>query len=295
MMSISRQNLSVIIVSFKSDHIIQRCIDSIDKEIEIIVVDNSNNAEFKKYIENKYENVRCILSAKNIGMGAGNNIGIKSTNKDFALVLNPDVILEKDAINQIIKASKIMTSFAVIAPTLDDVKYPNYKLDYTKDQKFDPITPFKVKSVDGYSMLLNLKKLKQLSNFNFFDENFFLYLENDDFCKRLISINENIFVVPNAKIHHLGGEAVDPKYKYEIELSRNWHWMWSKFYFNKKHFGYFIATLKIFNNLIAAKIKFFYYLITFNNYKKKIYKMRLSGLLNSMIGKKSYYRPKIDG
>ena len=293
-MSISRQNLSVIIVSFKSDHIIQRCIDSIDKEIEIIVVENSNNAEFKKYIEDKYKNVRCILSAKNIGMGAGNNIGIKSTNKDFALVLNPDVILEKDAINQIINASKIMTSFAVIAPTLDDVKYPNYKLDYTKDQKFDPITPFKVKSVDGYSMLLNLKKLKQLTNFNFFDENIFLYLENDDFCKRIQLINENIFVVPKSKIYHLGGQAVDPKYKKEIELLRNWHWMWSKFYYNKKHYGYLNATIKILKNLFSAIIKFFFYLIIFNNYKQKIYQMRLSGLINSMIGKKSFFRAKLD-
>jgi len=293
-MSITRQNLSVIIVSFKSDHIIQRCLDSIDKEIEIIVVDNSNNAEFKKYIEDKYKNVRCILSTKNIGMGGGNNIGIKSTNKDFALVLNPDVILEKDAINQIIIASKKINSFGVIAPTLDDVKYPNYKLDYTKDQKFDPINPFKVKSVDGYSMLLNLKKLKQLTNFNFFDENFFLYLENDDFCKRLQLINENIFVVPKSKIYHLGGQAVDPKYKKEIELVRNWHWMWSKFYYNKKHYGYLNATIKILKNLFSAIIKFFFYLIIFNNFKRKIYQMRLSGLINSMIGKKSFFRAKLD-
>ena len=293
-MSISRQNLSVIIVSFKSDHIIHRCIDSIDKEIEIIVVDNSNNVEFKKYIEEKYENVRCILSTKNIGMGAGNNIGIKSTDKDFALVLNPDVILEKDAINQIINASKVIDSFGVIAPTLDDVKYPNYKLDYTKDQKFDPIKPFKVISVDGHSMLLNLKKLKQLTNFNFFDENFFLYLENDDFCKRLQLINENIFVVPKSKIYHLGGQAVDPKYKKEIELVRNWHWMWSKFYYNKKHYGYLNATIKILKNLFSAIIKIFFYLIIFNNFKRKIYQMRLSGLINSMIGKKSFFRAKLD-
>ena len=293
-MSISRQNLSVIIVSFKSDHIIQRCIDSIDKEIEIIVVDNSNNAEFKKYIEDKYKNVRCILSTKNIGMGGGNNIGIKSTNKDFALVLNPDVILEKDAINQIINASKVIDSFGVIAPTLDNIKYPNYKLDNKNNQKFDPIKPFKVKSVDGYSMLLNLKKLKQLTNFNFFDENFFLYLENDDFCKRLQLINENIFVVPKSKIYHLGGQAVDPKYKKEIELVRNWHWMWSKFYYNNKHYGYLNATIKILKNLFSAIIKFFFYLIIFNNYKRKIYQMRLSGLINSMIGKKSFFRAKLD-
>ena len=49
----------------------------------------------KKNLEKKYENVKCILSSKNIGMGAGNNIGIKNINKDFALILNPDVVLEK--------------------------------------------------------------------------------------------------------------------------------------------------------------------------------------------------------
>ena len=293
-MLISRQNISVIIVSFKSDYIIQKCINSIDKEIEIIVVDNSNNTEFKKGIEDKYNNVRCILSARNIGMGAGNNIGIKNTNKDFALILNPDVVLEKDAINQMINASKIIDSFSVISPILDKIKYPNYKLDNKKNQKFDPINPFKVGSVDGYSMLLNLKRLKQLTNFEFFDENFFLYLENDDFCKRLQLNNENIFIVPKSKIYHLGGQAVDPKYKKEIELVRNWHWMWSKFYYNNKHYGYLNATIRILKNLISAIIKSFFYMIIFNSYKSKIYKMRLSGLLNSMRGKKSFLRPKLD-
>jgi len=293
-MPISRQNLSVIIVSFKSDHIIEKCIGSIDKEIEIIVIDNSNNEEFKKDIENKYENVKCILSKKNIGMGAGNNIGIKNTNKDFTLILNPDVILEKEAINQIINASKIIDSFSIIAPILDKTKYPNYKFDYKKNQKFDPIKPFKVKSVDGYSMLLNLKRLKQVLNFEFFDENFFLYLENDDFCKRLHLIDENMFIVPKSKIHHLGGQGVDPKYKKEIELVRNWHWMWSKFYYNNKHYGYLNATKIILKNLISAIFKSFFYMIIFNSYKSKIYRMRLLGLINSMIGKKSYLRPKLD-
>ncbi len=293
-MSISRQNLSVIIVSFKSYHVIHRCISSIDKEIEIIVIENSNNTKLKKDIEEQYENVKCILSSENIGMGAGNNIGIKNTNKDFALVLNPDVILEKNTIDEIINASKSLDSFGVIAPISDKPEYPNYKFDKSENYKFDQINPFKVETVDGYSMLLNLKRLKKLNNFNFFDEKFFLYLENDDFCKRLRLNNENIYIVPKSKIHHLGGEATDPKYQNEIEFSRNWHWMWSKFYFNKKHYGYIKAFLTIFHNLISAKIKFFYFLITFNSHKKKIYQMRLSGLFNSMIGNKSFYRPNLD-
>ena len=290
-MSITRQNLSVIIVSYKSDHVIENCITSIDSEIEIVVVDNSNNDKFKDKIETKYKNVKCILSKENLGMGGGNNLGIKNVNKDFALILNPDVALENNSMNEIMVASKEIDNFGIISPISSKDEYPNYILN--KDHNFDPDKPFKVNSVDGYAMLLNLKKLKKIENFNFFDENFFLYLENEDLCKRLIEKNEDIYIVPKSKIHHQGGKAVDPKYKNEIEYLRNWHWMWSKFYFNKKHYGYLIALMKVFKNLISAKIRFFYYLITFNSFKRKIYQMRLLGLISSMIGKNSYYRPKI--
>ena len=228
---------------------------------------------------------------KNLGMGAGNNLGIKNVNKDFALILNPDVTLENNCVDEMITASKEIENFAVIAPISSKDKYPNYILD--KGHNFDPVKPFKVKSVDGYAMLLNLKKLKKINDFNFFDENFFLYLENEDLCKRIIEIEENIYIFPKSKIHHQGGKAVDPKYKNEIEYLRNWHWMWSKFYFNKKHYGYLSAFIKVFKNLITAKVKFFYYLITLNTFKRKIYEMRLLGLLSSMRGKNSYYRPKL--
>tara|TARA_B100000941_G_scaffold36558_1_gene21762 strand:+ start:19 stop:891 length:873 start_codon:yes stop_codon:yes gene_type:complete len=290
-MSITRQNLSVVIVSYKSEYVIENCINSIDSEIEIIIIDNSNNDQFKKKIETKYKNAKCILSKENLGMGAGNNLGIKNVNKDFVLILNPDVTLEKNSMDEIFIALNEIDNFAIIAPISNKDKYPNYILK--KGHNFDPVKPFKVKSVDGYAMLLNLKRLNKINDFNFFDENFFLYLENEDLCKRLLDNEEDIYIIPKSKIYHLGGKAVDQKYKEEIEHLRNWHWMWSKFYFNKKHYGYFIALLKVFKNLISAKIKFFYYLITFNNFKRKIYQMRLQGLISSMLGKNSYYRPKI--
>ncbi len=228
---------------------------------------------------------------KNLGMGAGNNLGIKNVNKDFVLILNPDVTLEKNSINEVFIAANEIKNFGVIAPISNKVEYPNYIL--RKGYNFDPVKPFKVKSVDGYAMLLNLRRLKNIDNFNFFDENFFLYLENEDLCKRLTENDEDIYVIPKSKINHLGGKAVDPKYRNEIEYLRNWHWMWSKFYFNKKHYGYLIAVFKVFKNLVSAKIKFFYYLITLNTFKRKVYQMRLSGLISSMIGKNSYYRAKL--
>ena len=91
-MSISRQNLTIIIVTFKSNHVLHECIESIGGLIKIIVIDNSNDKEFKKDIETKYNNVRCILSEKNVGMGAGNNFGIKHIDTNYAFILNPDVI-----------------------------------------------------------------------------------------------------------------------------------------------------------------------------------------------------------
>ena len=57
-------------------------------------------------------------------------------------------IPSKNAIDEIINASKFLESFAIVAPISDNDKYPNFKL--SKTQKFDPINPFKVKSVDGF-------------------------------------------------------------------------------------------------------------------------------------------------
>ena len=70
--------------------------------------------------------------------------------------------------------------------------------------------------------------------------------------------NGKLFIIKNSKIHHLGAQAVDDKYSEEIELSRNWHWMWSKFYFNKKHRGFFISTLLGLISLLGKLFKIFY-------------------------------------
>ncbi len=293
-MSISRQNLTAIIVTFKSENVIHDCIRSIDKEVKIIVVDNSNDLKFKENLEKKYSNVTCILSKKNLGMGAGNNLGIKNSSTDFVFILNPDVILQPNALEEIITSSRQIESYGIIAPMEINQKYPNYKLFNNSNFELGSIDPFKVLSVDGYAMILNLKKLGTKENFYYFDENFFMYLENDDLCKRLNKMNENIYVIPNSKVKHLGGHAVDDFYKDEIELSRNWHWIWSKFYFNKKHYGFTYAFMLGFPTFLSSILKFLFYLLTNKNFKKNIYEKRILGFLNALLGKKSHFRPKID-
>jgi len=289
-MSISRQNLSIVIVTFKSEVVIHECIKSIDKDIKITVIENSNNTLFKDELEATYNNVSCFLSSKNLGMGVGNNIGIKKTETDFVLILNPDVILEQTTINELIVASQIIPNFAILAPISSDVNYPNYKFDNDKKNIIKNESPFKVKSVDGFAMLFNKKKLDKILDEDYFDENFFMYLENDDLCKRIVDAKEYIYIAPNSKIKHLGGKAVNIKYKNEVEFARNWHWIWSKFYFNKKHYGYSIAFLEGFPKFFSNLIKYIFYSLIRNNIKQKIYLNRVSGFFNAAINKRSWYR-----
>ena len=296
-MSITRQNLTIVIVTFKSEEVIYECIKSIDNRIKIIVVENSHNPEFKNKIEKMYDNVECVISAENLGMGKGNNLGINLTKTDYVLILNPDVILRKNSVDELFIAASKISNFAILAPISDNKDYPNYKLDDIDDISEVKNFLFEVKSVDGFAMLLNKKRIDEnmnTKNQSYFDENFFMYLENDDLCKRLKDKNEKIFIVPSAKINHLGAKAVNSKYKNEIELSRNWHWIWSKFYFNKKHFGYLKAFINGFPKFISSIIKYLFYFLINNKEKKIKYFNRASGFFNAATGKSSWYRPNIN-
>ena len=289
-MSISGQNLSIVIVTLRSEKVIDRCIKSINQNIPIIVVENSDNLKFKNYLEKNYINVKCILSKKNLGMGAGNNIGIKSSKTDYVYVINPDTTLEKNTLDQIFLASSQLSDFTILTPISSNINFPNYGSSKSKKNICEKNLPFKVDYVDGYSILLNKKKFK---NNNYFDESFFMYLENNDLCKRVINEGGSIFVIPEAKINHFGAKTVDPNFSKEVELSRNWHWMWSTFNYNKKYKGFFISFLIVFPKLISSTIKVLIYSLIFNKEKKKIYYQRLSGLINAIMGKNSWYRPNI--
>ena len=292
-MSISRQNLTVVIVTLKSQHIIDQCIQSIDSDISILIIENSNNEDFKSYVENKYKNVSCILSKDNIGMGAGNNLGIDNTKSDFVLILNPDVILSKDTIEKLINASNELSNFAIMSPISKDIDYPNY---FIKDKKdVDHKNIFEVESLDGYCMLMNKKKINSIfKNEKIFDEKFFMYLENNDLCKRIKDNNEKIFVLPTCTIKHFGAKAVSENFVKEVELSRNWHWTWSKFYFSKKHKSYHYALLEGLPKFVTSIVKCLFYYVVFKKYKSKIYYNRANGFFNAMLGNSSWYRPKLD-
>ena len=289
-MSISGQNLSIVIVTLKSEKVIDDCIKSINRDVPIIVVEHSNNYSFKEKLEHSYKNLKCILSKSNLGMGTGNNIGIKAAETEYVLILNPDVILEKNAIEELLLASSKLSNFTILAPL--EKNFANYGMFGGRivNKNLDD-APFKVDFVDGFAMLLNKKQLKEKA---YFDENFFMYLENTDLCKRIFNNEGSIFVVPKSIVNHLAAKAVDKKFADEVEFSRNWHWIWSKFYFNKKHFGFFKAFYEGAPRYFLSMIKFIFYLLINNKKKKKIYFNRASGFYNALLGRSSWYRPNLN-
>ena len=282
-MKLDLNNITFIIVSFKSENVIHSCLNSLPQISKKIVIENSRNTKLKEELESKYDNIEVLIN-HNLGMGASNNIGIFRSKTQFVYILNPDTKLNVSTIDKLIEAADKISDFAILSPLCSDSRFPNYKIYEKKSVLNNQI--IEVDTIDGFSMLINKSKF----NNSFFDENIFLYLENDDICLRARKNNQKIYIVKNALIDHLGASSSNIKDSYEFNLLRNWHWMWSKFYYNKKHSGFLISTIKIFPNFLSAIIKYTFYLLLFKNQKRKIYKMRLLGIINSFIGKKSFYR-----
>ena len=274
------EELTIVIVTFKSGKKILNCLNSISNDIPIIVVENSSNQSFKKEIENNFKNVNCILTGENKGYSVANNIGLRSVKTKYALVLNPDTILDKAAIQNFYEATKDRKDFWLMGPANDQ----NNNLDFKEKNILE------VNNLKGFAIFFNIKKFNQ----KYFDENFFLFFEEIDLCKRIKKNNGTIYLNKNIIINHEGAGSVDNDNSYELEKNRNWHWMWSSFYFHKKYKGYFIASIIMCPKLLSALIKILFYFFIFNKKRRVIYFYRLSGIINSMIGKKSWYRPALD-
>ena len=288
-MEFTTNNLTFVIVTFNSRKVIHDCLNSLPKDFHKLIIENSSDKELKKELEQNYDKTEVVLS-KNIGMGAGNNLGIIKSNTQYVYVLNPDVVLKNDTLLNMNNSISELENFAILSPLSDNPLYPNYRGNFGEKIKDDGKIIKNVEEIDGYSMIIN----KDYFDDNiFFDEKFFMYLENVDLCLRAKKNGGKLYIVTNSKVHHLGAKAVDDKYNEVIELSRNWHWMWSKLYFNKKHRGIFVSLLLGFISLLGNLIKYSICLFAFNK-KKNIYKMRMSGTINALFGKQSWYRPKIN-
>ena len=280
-------DITIGLVLFKSENVIHECLKSIKKVKKIIIFDNSNDLELKKKIIKKYPNIIYILSKHNIGYARGNNEIFKLTKSSHLLILNPDTILDKDCIKKLVFYSKkINNNFAIFAPSTRLKNYGYFNNDKKKFFIYQNILD--VDYVKGFAMLVNLSKIKKVGNF---DDNFFLYLEEIDLCRRLKDISEKIYIIKDAKIKHFAAKSSN--IGFEFEKCRNWHWMWSNVYYNFKFNNYFFALRKSFFKMLSYLLKAIFFII-FNKKKSIIYYLRASGIFNALVKNNSWYRPKIN-
>ncbi len=292
--------LTAVILTYKTNlDILKNCLKSINPKVKILIVENSSHFKYLKEIQSNFSNIEVICSGSNLGYGGGNNFGLNKVKTNYALILNPDTVCEDNFFSNVNKYLSGNIDFTLIGATYrnkTDFKPAGFfnKKDL-KDAQFDKESNlYEVDWIAGHTILFNMKKF---SNKIFFDENFFLFFEEFDLCMTLKKRNEKVYMCPDLKIDHMGWKSsfnVDENFEIHSHKLRNWHYMWSFFYYNKKNYGYLYSLIKSLSRLLRSVLRIIFYSITFNNKQRIIYTYRFLGLINSIFLKKSKYRINID-
>ena len=293
-------DLTILIVTFSTEKkILLNCLNSINRKVKVIIVENSNNFKYKDFFISKFSNVKIYTTGKNLGYGEGNNFGLKLIKSKYVLILNPDTVLDKTFFDNIYSLLK-NNSFSIIGCSTPDRDYipggyfekkKNIDLKKKYNKKFK-LGLIKVDWVSGHALLINKNNIPKI---DIFDKNFFLYFEEFDLCKFLYRINKKVYLSKKLLVHHLGFKSSsfsNPESLKKLKKLREWHWMWSSFYFYKKNFNYLFALFIMSDKLLKSFFKLIFFTFTFDNQNRDKYLFRLLGLLSSMLGFKSFYRVK---
>jgi len=269
--------VTVAIVTFHSSKIIEECLRRIGKKYKVLIIDNTFSKEIKERVEKKYLNCKVIVN-KNNGYGTSANLAAKLIKTKYIFFINPDVFIKKKTIPELILSAKLLKNkFAALLPN-ENGKYKNFN-----DIKETDI-------IKSSSFFLNRKKFINVGGF---DKKIFLYFEEVDLSLKFKKINEKIYIIKNSTIKHLGAQSHNKKFNFEIEICRNWHYMWSLFYFKKKHDGLLVAYAITLPKLIRYILKMCLFFF-FNKNKFMKLSARSKGLISSYLNKKSSFRPQIN-
>lgn len=225
--------LSIVIVSYNCLDILKRCLDSIfqfndiGEELEVIVVDNSDNFETVECLKVTYRDVVCIKNI-NRGFGEANNVGAKVASGEYLLFLNPDTLIISPFFSRILKEFEIKkrlcfgvqlldkkqnrtTSFGLIHPL-------GFKGVFLGKlfQFFNIFVPSKM-FISGADIFI---KKQLFFDINMFDESVFMYFEESDLFIRLLSKKIKGSFLKKYKIVHLEGGASsgDNLKKYQMQI-----------------------------------------------------------------------------
>jgi GT2 family glycosyltransferase len=240
--------LSIVIVSYNGKEYLKKCLDSIFNshlsDFEVIVVDNASLDETSKMLEDLRYNFKFIQNKKNIGFSRANNIGVKHSSGEYLLFLNPDTEINKKAIDTLIKFMESKKNAGCVTCR---VLLPNGKLDDSCHRGLP--TPWNAfcffsgleqlfpgsKIFSGYHMgWEDLNKIHKIhacagsfmlvrkkagDEIGWWDEDYFFYGEDLDFCMELEKKSWEIYFIPSVSIIHYKGVSSGIK-KISKEISK---------------------------------------------------------------------------
>ncbi len=272
--------ITIVIITYKSGKIIYDFIKKIPSTIKTIIIDNSQDFKLKKDIEEKYKNISVYLKENN-GVSSALNYAVEKIKTKYFLQISPDLELNFEDLKIFLDFAKTKkNNFAALGPRFLDVKQKSHK-QINENLEFG-----KIDSIHGSCMFVDKDIFFKIGKF---DENFFLYFEETEYCYRAKKKGYFSYQINNIKVT-TRGRSVD----LENESFSNvliWHFTWSKFYFQKKKYGKLLSLIISLPLLVRILFRIILYTITKNEISKKKYKTRFDGLLKSIKGQKSDLRP----
>jgi GT2 family glycosyltransferase len=235
--------LSVIIVTWQSREEIGPCLESIpdrlaDRPVEIVVVDNSMNSdETGDLIRESYPNVETLIPERNLGFGSGNNLGIRRSRGDCILILNPDTVCSRGALEHCLTRIQDEPKIGLISPRLvladgsmdlacrrriptlwdgfcrasglagvfpGSRLFAGYNLTWLDDEG-----TYDVGAINGAYMMGRRKAFEEVG---LLDEGFFMYGDDLDLCYRFTRAGYRVVYDGRVSITHLKGASVARDY-----------------------------------------------------------------------------------
>lgn len=250
------QNASIILVSYNSSKMTLQNLEQITKlPYEVIVVDNASNDQTVHKIRERYPNVKVIASDKNLGYGAGNNLGVKAATKKYLVLLNVDAFITKEAITEAIDVLQRFPHVGLVGGMLRGLngewqpstrKYPTFKRRILQrfgladkwpksfffgEGEMTWINPNVPQYVDWLPTAFAVLTKELYDRVGGFDERLFLYYEDLDLCRRINEEGYKVLYWPLIKITHIGGGASASEKLQAYEIS-------SAIHYHKVHDGY---------------------------------------------------------
>ena len=262
-------DLTLIVVTYRSEALILKNLDIL-KKFKVIIIDNSDSDKLENYVK-KYKNIFLFRSSKNLGYGKAINLGVSKAKTNFVLHVSPDILLNEKSIEILFSYFlENENNVGILGPSLFDKnmnRRTNGTISYIKKLNGKKILNTSNNIPQGNmccEYLVGCCYLMKKDFFKYlggFDENFFMYFEDNDLCDRVIKNGKVIMEIPSAKFIHLENSSSEKK-KYTNHKLSIIHKV-SSYVYLKKNVNIISLVFKILINFIDYLQRFFFNLLFF--------------------------------